>query len=46
MKKTISVLILSVFIGGILLSSAGCKTPPYMKRSGSKNDDGHSGHSH
>ena len=46
MKKMISILILSVFIGGMLLTSVGCETPPYMKRSGSKSkDDGH-GHSH
>jgi len=45
MKKIISVLILSVFIGGMLFTSVGCESPAYTKRSGSKSGDGH-GHSH
>ncbi len=46
MKKMISILILTIFIGGILLSSVGCETPSYSRKTGQRTNDGHRGHSH
>jgi len=46
MKKIISILMITLFLGGTFLIATGCYTPPEGSRR--NNDDGHSssGHSH